>query len=127
MFMEKSDLENWANSYIRFYSNPNEQKEGSDDFWASERFMDSDIQFSELHWSVILLITNKTEDRKVLGNLAAGPLEDLIANHGSLFIERIETESRKNPRFRCLLGGVWRSDPPEIWSRIEAARNHESW
>ncbi|HEV7700158.1 MAG TPA: hypothetical protein VGO43_08010 [Pyrinomonadaceae bacterium] len=40
---------------------------------------------------------------------------------------RIETEARQKPKFKHLLGGVWRNSPkPEILSRIEAIRG-ETW
>ena len=80
-----------------------------------------------MHWKVINLIIKKTSEQSVIGSLAAGPLEDLIQYHGNRFIDRIETEARKNALFRHLLGGVWKSEPPEIWSRIEKARNNSSW
>jgi hypothetical protein len=55
--------------------------------------------------------------------LAAGPLEDLLAYHGSEFIDRVETEARRNPRFRDLLGGVWRNTiTDDIWARVEKIR-----
>ncbi len=56
--------------------------------------------------------------------LAAGPLEDLIADHGATVIDRIEREARQSPRFRFALTGVWpqgnRQSP--VWTRVEAAR-----
>ena len=59
----------------------------------------------------------------VLQNIAAGPLEDLLAAHGSTLIERIEIEARRNPAFNLLLGGVWQNTmSSEVWSRIQAAR-----
>jgi hypothetical protein len=58
----------------------------------------------------------------VLGVLAAGALEDLIQFHGPNFIGHIEAESRRNPAFRRLLGGVWRSSTPEVWARVQRAR-----
>jgi hypothetical protein len=58
-----------------------------------------------------------------LQHLAAGPLDDLLAAHGSALIERIETEARRNPAFNLLLGGVWQNTmSPDVWGRIQAAR-----
>ena len=51
--------------------------------------------------------------------LAAGPLEDLIHYHGPEIIAEMEVRSRCNPEFRHLLGGVWESGTPEIWTRIQ--------
>lgn len=56
--------------------------------------------------------------------LAAGPLEDLIAEHGEAVIERIEREARHSARFRFALTGVWPQGHGHnpIWARVEAAR-----
>lgn len=74
----------------------------------------------EAVWGAILAIAEKTSNETVLGALAAGPLEDLIENHGATWIDRLEAEAKSNPRFKDLL--VWRSGTPEVWSRIEKAR-----
>lgn len=42
--------------------------------------------------------------------LAAGPLEDLLTNHGEMVVDAIETLLRRDPAFRLLFGGVWPSD-----------------
>lgn len=56
-------------------------------------------------------------------NLAAGPLEDLLSDHGAELIEKVETEARRNPSFNLLLGGVWEGGmTKEIWGRVQAAR-----
>ncbi len=77
----------------------------------------------ETAWQAILEIVKHqlTDDQEAL--LAAGPLEDLLVWHGSLFIDRVEEEAKVNFRFNHLLGGVWRREmPKEIWKRIERAR-----
>ena len=80
-------------------------------------------QDPETAWQSILQILTRelADDEKSL--LAAGPLEDLLALHGSTFIDRMEAEAKRNPRFNDLLGGVWpRRIPREIWERIEKVR-----
>jgi len=77
----------------------------------------------EMAWLVILQLAQMelTEDQVAL--LAAGPMENLLAQHGGAFIDRIEEEARVNARFNHLLGGVWRQEMPEaIWERVERAR-----
>jgi hypothetical protein len=41
--------------------------------------------------------------------LAAGPLEDLLVQHGDVCVDEIEILARQNPAFRLLLNGVWTS------------------
>ena len=42
----------------------------------------------------------RSEDDATLAYIAAGPLEDLIVNHGERFIDRMEMEAAREPRFR---------------------------
>ncbi len=81
----------------------------------------------EIAWPAILQILERelTEDQTAV--LAAGALEDLLAVHGAQFIERVEYEALRNPRFNHLLGGVWRNEmSQEIWDRVQKARR-EMW
>lgn len=55
--------------------------------------------------------------------VAAGPLEDLIVQHGPDLIAAIEQEAAGSDRFRFALSGVWQRDAnPFVWARVEAAR-----
>ena len=92
-----------------------------------EMVFDACVEEPEVVWQAILQILqlDLTDDQKAL--LAAGPLEDLLAQQGAAFIDRIEGEAKLNPRFNYLLGGVWRHEmPQEIWERITKARK-EAW
>lgn len=78
---------------------------------------------AEEAWIAILRILELDPSQEVIAVLAAGPLEDLTDDYGPAFIERIEAESRRNARFRNLLGGVWQSSSSDIWARIAACRD----
>jgi hypothetical protein len=55
--------------------------------------------------------------------LAAGPLEDLLAHHGELWIDRVEAQAQADPKFNYLLGGVWQNQMTEdVWQRVQAVR-----
>lgn len=56
-------------------------------------------------------------------SIVAGPLEELIENHGDLVIEKIEREARVSPKFRKLLCGVWETSKTNIWKRVVTARS----
>src|SRR5262245_21265456 len=102
-------------------------KRGSDDhdakFWSHEemhRLRESD---PERCWLVILKVFEQARTSDfVLSNLAAGPLEDLLADHGERFIERVETLARQEPRFRFLTQMVWRNSiSTAVWARLRKA------
>ena len=76
----------------------------------------------DLAWLAILdalsEIGANVKDQR-LGLLAAGPLEDLMSEHGITMIDRVELHARRNPDFALLLGGVWRNDiDPGVWERM---------
>jgi hypothetical protein len=81
----------------------------------------------EVAWSAILRILERELTTEQIAILAAGPLEDLLARHGSQFIDRAEREAKQNPGFNHLLGGVWQSNmSQEIWQRVQTSRK-ETW
>ena len=60
--------------------------------------------------------------------LAAGPLEQVLANHGDAIIERVELLARRDPQFSSLLGGVWQNNmSDEVWMRVKNASNRSGW
>jgi hypothetical protein len=92
-------------------------------FDGEHTMFDACTEEPEAAWLAILEISQRdlTDEEKSL--LAGGPLETLLAWHGSTFIDRVEKEATNNSRFNYLLGGVWRQDmPDEIWDRIQKAR-----
>ena len=70
---------------------------------------------------VIRDILHRDSSDKVVENLAAGPLEDLLVYHGPDVIDEIEALAAGDPEFRCLLGGVWRNKiRDDVWERVQA-------
>jgi len=96
--------------------------------WTHIKFWDLAEEQPDLCWELILKTLNTDESTLVLENLAAGPLEDLLAKHGASVIERVEHEARKNPKFASLLGGVWQNTMSnDIWKRVRAVWDRRGW
>jgi hypothetical protein len=88
--------------------------------------------FEELHrlaqddparaWAVILCVLQLAQqEQSALDNLAAGPLESLLARHGQDVIGWIEGEAGRNPGVKDLLLGVWgNAIDPTVWKRLES-------
>jgi hypothetical protein len=61
----------------------------------------------EAAWVVTLALIEAAPDDRVLANVAAGPLEDLLTRSTETFIDRAELQARRDAKFRRCLTGVW--------------------
>ena len=105
-----------AKRWIEYYSSKDNSL-----LWASEELNDLCHEYPEKGWKVILEISSLTDDPRVLGNLAAGPLEELLCTHGAQFIERFEVHTRQNPEFVPVTKGIWiKGAPKDIEERVHA-------
>lgn len=88
------------------------------------RLVDMCSKDPENAWLVIQEIASREISKEIIANLAAGPLEDLLAQHGPAFIDRIEEKARNDSKFNLILGGVWQNTiMNEVWERVKKARN----
>ncbi len=92
--------------------------------WAVSQVIDWALEGeAELLWRFILAAYTRDISAKVTGILAAGPLEDLLSQHGPDHIDQVEDLARRDERFNHLLGGVWRlSMTDEVWARVQSVR-----
>jgi hypothetical protein len=96
--------------------------------WASSRVIELALDQPEELWDFILEVLKREPPEEVIEVLAAGPLEDYIANLGDKVIDRVEEQSAADPKFRNLLGGVWRNSmSDEVWKRVQACRDRSGW
>ncbi len=77
-------------------------------------------------WSLILQLVATAEADDELGWVAAGPLENLLADHGPQFIERVEQCASSNARFRECLREVWGHSrfEPSVYQRVQRIVGH---
>jgi hypothetical protein len=77
----------------------------------------------ELCWRLIEVARRADLSDKQLALVSAGPFEDLMNAHGEQFIERVESEARRDPKMRFLLGTVWKGKmSAPVWDRIQRLR-----
>jgi hypothetical protein len=99
--------------------------------WFEDEHALEDVSFCqeypELVWQAIVEVVRRDLTEEAKGDLAAGPLEELLYLHGAEFIDRVEQAAQANEQFNHLLGGIWRAEMPlEIWERVEKVRK-EVW
>ena len=89
--------------------------------WAMIELWDLCREAPESAWSAILEIISKDHSDQILSDVAAGPMEDLLAYHGALVIDRVESCARSNPSFERMLGNVWKNAiSDDVWNRVKA-------
>ena len=89
-------------------------------FWAFDQIVDLVRNKPLDALEVILIILKITDDERVLANLAAGPLEDLLVVRGEEVIDRIIELAISDKNFYALLQGVWgNSIDKAVWYRIQ--------
>ena len=125
--MNEQELQKIAETWITLYYLPEDSDERKGNFWAYNKLCDLEYNEPETCWKIIQLICRLDGSDVVLANLAAGPLESLLANHGNGFIDRIESLAQTDQQFRKLLGAVWQNNITDAtWARIKAVAA-QSW
>ena len=124
--MDQAELDKIVTAWIAAQQAKQGSPEHATNWWAVSEVMDWELEsHGDRLWQFILEIYKRDLPDKVIGVLAAGPLEDLLAKRGVDFIDRVEELARKDPKFNYLLGGVWRNAmTDEVWQRVQAIRNH---
>jgi hypothetical protein len=118
----ESQSDTLLDAWIRYNSAVRLNPEIEPDFWAWQKLNMLGRESPDIAWKLILRILNSTDHELALENLAAGPLEDLLARHGHKFIDLIEARAEADLRFRWLLAGVWKNSiPDDIWERLLAS------
>jgi hypothetical protein len=89
-------------------------------FWAWEAVNTLVRERPEEAWSIITRLVEVSPDDRILANVAAGPLEDLLRLHSDVFIERIEEKAGSDKKFRRCVSGVWgwSSIPDDVQTRL---------
>jgi Family of unknown function (DUF6869) len=109
-----------AHDWAHYQGLPGRERERGPYFRAMVRLAELVRDDPELAWPVILEIPRIDASDMMLANVAAGPLEDLLVNHGSEFIERVEALAKIDPVFRKMLGAVWKNNiSDDIWARLK--------
>ncbi len=94
------------------------------DQWAEQVLIpllhDRQLLPTEEAWQVVLGLLEAAPNEKVLGNVGAGPIEDLLSSDPERAAELIEFEADNNPRLRRALVHVWQhGSPQDVFERVK--------
>lgn len=106
MSADSVNLDPLADTFLRYH-----KEKRKEDSWASDRLWEIVRDEPDVALELTLLLLKKEGDHDaVLAYVAAGPLEDLLKRHGLHVIDRLEQESKTDPRLQLVLSGVWGID-----------------
>lgn len=89
-------------------------------FWAYEKFESLRRTSPDECWELIHAIRQADSSDPILANLAAGPLEDMLVDHGHRYFDEVERLARTDAQFRKMLGAVRKNDiADDVWSRVQ--------
>ena len=94
------------------------------DGWAIDWMMAKAHLDPEPVWDVVVWVVENTRSPWSITMIAAGEVETLLGFHGERFIDWIEDQARRSPRWRYMLTGVWPlgNEHTEVWARVVQAR-----
>jgi len=88
--------------------------------WSFLRISDLISNAPEDAYDLIRELVRLAPSPYVLGIVGAGMLEDLLANWGERFIERLEVDARKDAKLLAACAGVWQLYmPDDVWDRLQ--------
>lgn len=95
--------------------------------WASHRMFSMLRALPEVAWLLIVEMIDRAPSDQSLSFLAASPLEDLLSDHGPLFIARVEQRAVESAQFHRALGMLRRLGmTDDVWQRVQAAAKSDS-
>jgi hypothetical protein len=126
--MTQDEISRTADTWLRYWHAPSGSPTRESLYWVSDHVRDLLYYEPEELWQFILLVHRKDQSPAIQQVLSAGPLEDLLATYGQVFIERIEREAVADPAFAQLLGGVWKSRLSDhVWARVQVVWDRRGW
>ena len=124
--MTEPDLAALAETWVAHFLAPSEASRASD--MIGGQVWQLCANEPERAFLFVLEVLRRDRSKKIFGVLSAGPLEDILANHGETMIERVEAEARSSPLFAKLLGGVWQNEmSDEVWRRVQVVWDRSGW
>jgi hypothetical protein len=115
-----------AHAYARFARAAEGSEEHAANRWSFDELLIAAMERPEQAWEMIKAVVEFDASPPVMESIAAGPVEELLIQHGEKIIAKVEKDARDSAVIRDLLGGVWKGAMPErVWSKIESLRSQK--
>lgn len=116
------NLHDLATAWINFCYASEESAEKENGFWA----FDEVVSLTELHpqgaLSLISLVIELDHSEKIVANLGAGPLEDLLVYHGDSCINKVVQKINEDENWKRVAQNVWQNAMSDrVWQQLQGA------
>ena len=101
------EIQKIATTWINLSEFDNNSKEYENSFWAWEAINTAVDKDPENAWNIILCVLEKTDSAKVIENLGAGHLEDMMCSNDSFTLSKIKNEILTNAKLKKCMSFVW--------------------
>ncbi len=105
--MKEKEKQQLVSAWIAAQNAQENSSEREKNYWAISKLFHLTIDDPETSWDVIIQIHNSKISESVRGSLAAGPLEDLLVDHGQAYIGQVRNLAKQDQLFKQTLKGVW--------------------
>jgi hypothetical protein len=78
--------------------------------WAIDQVIDLAFHEPQKLWRMILRILEIDSSETIVSAVGAGPLEDLMVQHGEALIDKVEARASMSPPFKSAMQSVWLED-----------------
>ena len=120
-------LPRFADRYLSLISVDEDAYGTHPEVWTADLMFDLVRDHRDMAFEAIRATLARCTTPEQVAMLAAGPLEDLLTEHGPEMIDRVLAEAEASDRFRYALTGVWKNEiKPMVWARLESARTGPS-
>lgn len=114
------EIDNIVEGWVKYTSLDSKSPFRAHYEWADDAVLDLILADAKKGFEIVKALLDQADNEWLIANIAAGPLETLLSNHGETIIDAVERESLSNEKFRHLLGGVWRCGmSDEVWQRFQ--------
>jgi hypothetical protein len=119
----KDERNQLAKAWIALQTTPQNSPEYNALFWSFERTYRLVREDPGEAWKLVLTIWSFDQSMATRQGLCTGPIGELLCYHGESIITHIEHQSKTDPSFARLLGGLWQNSMSDaIWNRL-----HDVW
>lgn len=102
-----------AEAWVNFHLNEDRSLKKEENRWAEALVSNLAYDDADQCLRIVRHVVELNQSTEILSNLGAGPIEEMLVQHPTFVIEKIESLAKGCPAFRDALGAAWLDDVPE--------------